>query len=35
MERKEFWFVVGSQSLYGDKVLRTVEARALFETITK
>ena len=28
MERKEFWFVVGSQSLYGDKVLRTVEARA-------
>ena len=24
----EFWFVVGSQSLYGDEVLQTVDARA-------
>ena len=24
----EFWFVVGSQSLYGEEVLRTVEKRA-------
>ena len=28
MERREFWFVVGSQLLYGDKVLQTVDARA-------
>lgn len=28
MEHKEFWFVVGSQSLYGDTVLNTVDARA-------
>ena len=28
MDTKEFWFVVGSQLLYGDTVLRTVEARA-------
>ena len=28
MEKKEFWFVVGSQSLYGEEVLRTVEKRA-------
>ncbi|MGN1164401.1 MAG: L-arabinose isomerase [Candidatus Ornithospirochaeta sp.] len=28
MERKEFWFVVGSQFLYGDDVLSTVEERA-------
>ena len=28
MEKREFWFVVGSQSLYGDKVLQTVETRA-------
>ncbi len=28
MEKREFWFVVGSQSLYGDKVLQTVDARA-------
>lgn len=28
METREFWFVVGSQLLYGDTVLRTVEARA-------
>ena len=24
----EFWFVVGSQFLYGDEVLKTVESRA-------
>lgn len=24
----EFWFVVGSQSLYGPEVLKTVEQRA-------
>jgi len=29
MERREFWFVVGSQLLYGDKVLQTVDARAI------
>lgn len=28
MERREFWFVVGSQLLYGDKVLQTVDTRA-------
>ena len=28
MERKEFWFVVGSQFLYGPEVLKTVEKRA-------
>ena len=28
MEKKEFWFVVGSQSLYGEDVLKTVEMRA-------
>ena len=28
MERKEFWFVVGSQFLYGPEVLETVEKRA-------
>ena len=28
MDTREFWFVVGSQLLYGDTVLRTVEARA-------
>lgn len=26
--KREFWFVVGSQLLYGDEVLKTVEARA-------
>ena len=26
--RKEFWFIVGSQDLYGEEVLRTVAARA-------
>lgn len=26
--KKEFWFVVGSQSLYGEDVLRTVDERA-------
>jgi len=28
MENYEFWFVVGSQSLYGPEVLETVERRA-------
>ena len=28
MKRREFWFVVGSQSLYGQDVLDTVDARA-------
>ena len=28
MEKKEFWFVVGSQFLYGPEVLETVEKRA-------
>ena len=28
MKKTEFWFVVGSQSLYGTEVLDTVEARA-------
>ena len=28
MKRREFWFVVGSQSLYGDDVLKTVSERA-------
>lgn len=28
MENKEFWFVVGSQFLYGDEVLKTVAKRA-------
>ena len=28
MRDYEFWFVVGSQFLYGDEVLETVEARA-------
>lgn len=28
MEKKEFWFVVGSQFLYGPEVLETVENRA-------
>jgi L-arabinose isomerase len=37
MEKREFWFVVGSQSLYGDKVLQTVDARAreMAEDLTK
>ncbi|MBQ5364459.1 MAG: L-arabinose isomerase, partial [Spirochaetales bacterium] len=26
--KKEFWFIVGSQDLYGEEVLRTVAARA-------
>ena len=28
MKKREFWFVVGSQFLYGPEVLETVEARA-------
>lgn len=28
MEKKEFWFIVGSQSLYGNEVLETVDKRA-------
>ena len=28
MKAKEFWFVVGSQFLYGPEVLEIVEARA-------
>ena len=28
MKTHEFWFVVGSQSLYGADVLETVDARA-------
>ena len=28
MKTREFWFVVGSQFLYGPEVLETVEARA-------
>ena len=28
MKHYEFWFVVGSQTLYGEEVLRTVAARA-------
>ncbi|MGN0907112.1 MAG: L-arabinose isomerase [Bullifex sp.] len=28
MDKKEFWFIVGSQFLYGDEVLKTVETRA-------
>lgn len=28
MEKKEFWFIVGSQYLYGEDVLKTVEKRA-------
>ena len=28
MENYEFWFVVGSQFLYGDEVLETVAKRA-------
>ena len=28
MENKEFWFVVGSQFLYGPEVLDTVAERA-------
>ena len=28
MNNKEFWFVVGSQFLYGPEVLETVAARA-------
>ena len=28
MKRREFWFIVGSQFLYGNDVLNTVEARA-------
>ncbi len=32
MEKKEFWFVVGSQSLYGEEVLKTVEKRVKWET---
>lgn len=28
MKNYEFWFVVGSQTLYGEEVLRTVAARA-------
>ena len=28
MKKREFWFVVGSQFLYGQEVLETVEARA-------
>ena len=29
MKDYEFWFVVGSQFLYGPEVLKTVEARAI------
>ena len=28
MNHYEFWFIVGSQTLYGDDVLKTVDARA-------
>ena len=28
MERYEFWFLVGSQTLYGEEVLSTIDARA-------
>ncbi len=28
MKHYEFWFVVGSQTLYGEEVLRTVARRA-------
>ncbi|MCQ2787209.1 MAG: L-arabinose isomerase, partial [Bacilli bacterium] len=28
MQNKEFWFIVGSQYLYGEEVLKTVEKRA-------
>ncbi|MBQ8357621.1 MAG: L-arabinose isomerase [Clostridia bacterium] len=28
MKKREFWFLVGSQCLYGEDVLRTVDARA-------
>ena len=27
-QQREFWFIVGSQSLYGPDVLKTVAARA-------
>ena len=26
--KREFWLLVGSQTLYGDDVLKTVDARA-------
>lgn len=29
MKNKEVWFIVGSQILYGEKVLETVEKRAI------
>ena len=37
MKKREFWFVVGSQFLYGDEVLKTVECRSreMAEELTK
>lgn len=37
MKKYEFWFVVGSQSLYGEEVLETVASRAqeMADTLTK
>ncbi len=29
MKNYEFWFIVGSQTLYGPEVLETVDARAM------
>ena len=33
MKQYEFWFVVGSQLLYGDEVLRTVDEAVAVEEL--
>ncbi|MFW6319892.1 MAG: L-arabinose isomerase, partial [Bacillota bacterium] len=37
MKRYRYWFVVGSQHLYGDKIFKTIEthAKAMVETMNK
>lgn len=35
MKQYEFWFVVGSQTLYGEEVLETVTSRAEITQVVK
>ena len=35
MKQYEFWFIVGSQTLYGEKVLATVASRAEITQVIK
>lgn len=35
MKQYEFWFIVGSQTLYGEEVLATVASRAEITQVVK